>query len=166
MFHGKITQLQSGKRQSGRLARVAAMVAVVVAGAAWSAQASADITVIYSSDDRDRHHHRHNHRHHNDGVGLIGSLLMPGSVHFQNIRHSHFDRHHNRYSRHDRYDRHDRHRHPHAKHSRHRESAHGNRGRWQSNRHREIIYVDKDARHRGNYRDVERRSVIIRRRDR
>lgn len=163
MFHGKLTQGQPDKRRSARLARAVVITAALFAGFAWTAQASADITVIYSSDDRDRHH-RHNHRdNHHSGVDLIGSLLMPGSLRHQNIRHSRFDRHHDRNDRHNRYDRH---RHPHAKHSRHRENAHGNRGRWQSNRHREIIYVDKDARHRGNYRDVERRSVIIRRRDR
>ena len=105
MFHGKLTQGQPDKRRSARLARAVVITAALFAGFAWTAQASADITVIYSSDDRDRHH-RHNHRHnHHSGVDLIGSLLMPGSLRHQNIRHSRFDRHHDRKDRHNRYDR-------------------------------------------------------------
>lgn len=169
MFHSTLTRKSSSQHRSGRVFRTMALVATVMAGSLWAAQASADITVIYSSDSYDRYdrydrhdrynrHDRYDRHGRYDGVGLIGSLLMPGSVRYH-------DNHRGRHDRHFNHGRSHKPRHPHAGHSRRPDFANGNRGRWQSNRHREIIYVDKDARHRGNYRDVERRSVIIRRRD-
>lgn len=165
MFHGTLRKNTEPRHRAHRFVRSAVLLAALVTGALWTAQASADITVILSSDNHDRHHHRYDRHDRYDrhgrynNVDLIGSLLMPGSARYYNNGHSRHDRHkHN--------GRYDRPRHPHARHSHHREFSNGNRGRWDSNRHREIIYVEKDARHRGNYRDVERRSVIIRRRDR
>lgn len=172
MFHGtlarKSTPKSANQHRSTRLFQTMALVATVMACSLWTAQASAgDITVIYSSDDHDRYDRRYRSHERYDSIDLIGSLLMPGSVKYHNVGRDRYDR----YDRRDRYDRHHNHgrynrpRHPHANHSHRPDFANGNRGRWQSNRHREIIYVDKDARHRGNYRDIERRSVIIRRRD-
>lgn len=41
------------------------------------------------------------------------------------------------------------------------------RGRWSgANRHREVIYVDRDGRRNSSYREAERRSVVIRERSR
>ena len=164
MFHGTLIRKFEFNSRNSRVIRTAALVATLVTGVFWTAQASADITVIVSSDSHDRYDRHHHHDRYNH-ASLVGSLLMPGSVRYHNIGHSRHDRHH-RHDRHKHHGRYDRPRHPHARHSHHREFNSGNRGRWDSNRHREIIYVEKDARHRGNYRDVERRSVIIRRRDR
>jgi hypothetical protein len=53
----------------------------------------------------------------------------------------------------------------------HRDNGHRSyeqaRGRWSgANRHREVIYVDRDGRRGSSYREAERRSVIIRERSR
>lgn len=41
------------------------------------------------------------------------------------------------------------------------------RGRWSgADRHREVIYVDRDGRRNSSYREAERRSVVIRERSR
>lgn len=46
----------------------------------------------------------------------------------------------------------------------HREPA---RGRWSgADRHRDVIYVDRDGRRNSSYREAERRSVVIRERSR
>lgn len=72
----------------------------------------------------------------------------------------HYDRHHDNY-----YDRGFRHPgHGNAFGHRKQEPA---RGRWSgADRHREVIYVDRDGRRNSSYREAERRSVIIRERSR
>lgn len=72
----------------------------------------------------------------------------------------HYDRHHDNY-----YDRGFRHPgHGNAFGHRHKEPA---RGRWSgADRHRDVIYVDRDGRRHSSYREAERRSVVIRERSR
>lgn len=100
-------------------------------------------TTVYREVSRhDRHHDRHYDRHHDR--------------HYD----QHYDRHHDNY-----YDRGFRHPgHGNAFGHRKQEPA---RGRWSgADRHRDVIYVDRDGRRSSSYREAERRSVVIRERSR